>query len=104
LPRAFKVNDNLADPYFITNTVIDWLPVFNDERYCDILLDSLAYCVQHRDLRIHGYVIMPTHSHAICSHPEGKLSDVMRDFKRFTSRSIVEALDGTKHRDWLAVM
>ncbi len=75
--------------YFITCTIIDWLPVFNDPRYCDIILASLAYIRTNKHTQLNAFVIMPSHLHLIL-WPEEKVnpSNVLRDFKRFTSRSI----------------
>ncbi|HWR66630.1 MAG TPA: hypothetical protein VN364_10975, partial [Bellilinea sp.] len=51
--------------YFVTFTVVDWLPVFVDEIPIKIVIDSLKYCIDHKNLRVNAYVIMPTHLHAI---------------------------------------
>jgi hypothetical protein len=51
--------------YFITMTVVDWLPVFVSEAACKIVTDSLNYCHEHKRLRVNAYVIMPTHFHGI---------------------------------------
>lgn len=38
----YVAGENL--PYFCTITVLDWVPVFIDERYIEPLMESLAYC------------------------------------------------------------
>jgi len=51
--------------YFVTLTVVDWLPVFISQESCRIITDSLNFCHEHKGLRVNAYVIMPTHLHAI---------------------------------------
>ena len=31
--------------YFITSTIVEWLPVFTSAACCDIVVRSLAYCL-----------------------------------------------------------
>jgi REP element-mobilizing transposase RayT len=78
-------------PHFCTITVHEWLPVFIDRRYIDPLIESLTFCRKHKGLQLHAFVVMPNHIHLIVS-TTGDLQHVMRDYKRFTSRSIHERL------------
>ena len=39
-----------------------------------------------------GYVIMSNHVHLIIQSKEGKLSDLIRDFKKFTAKTILEKI------------
>lgn len=80
----YQAGENL--PYFCTITVRDWTPIFIDARYIDPLIESLEYSRNHKDLRLFGLVIMPNHLHLIAAG--GDLHALMRDFKRFTSRTI----------------
>ncbi|HEY9165412.1 MAG TPA: transposase [Candidatus Kryptonia bacterium] len=45
-----------------------------------------------KGLRIHGYVIMPNHVHAVLSSEKAILSGIVRDHKRFTSAEISRLL------------
>jgi putative transposase len=56
--------------YFITATVVAWLPVFTTAARCDILTQSLEYCRQHKDLKIYAWVILDNHFHAILAAPD----------------------------------
>ena len=78
-------------PYFCTITVLDWLPVLLESRYIDPIIDSLTYCRQHKGLQLFACVIMPNHLHLIAAAGE-HLHEVVRDFKRFTSRTIHDRL------------
>lgn len=79
--------------YFTTSTIVDWINVFTQPLYCEIILDSLRYCQKHKKLIIHAWVIMSNHIHMIISRSgDPELSDIMRDFKRHTSVEIVKAI------------
>ena len=83
------------DMYFITSTAIEWTPLFINEELFQIILNSLKYCQQNKNLYIYGYVIMPNHFHAIISMDEpGKIPPTVRDLKRHTSQQISNYLKG----------
>jgi len=86
--------------YFITSTIVEWIPLFISHRYCDIIIEGLRYCRHHKGLRLHAYVIMPNHIHLIAStEPIIRLAAIIRDFKRYTSRAITRQLqdDGRRY-------
>ncbi len=76
--------------YFITSTIVEWVPIFIDRELFSIITDSLKFCVKNKSLSIHAYVIMPNHIHFLAS--SNNLSDVMRDFKSYTSKEITDVL------------
>jgi REP element-mobilizing transposase RayT len=88
MPR-YRADEHL--PYFCTITILDWLPVLIDARYIDPVVDSLRFCRRNKALKLFGFVVMPNHVHLIASCGE-QLQELMRDFKRFTSRQIHERL------------
>jgi putative transposase len=51
--------------YFITSTIVEWLPVFIEEHAILILADTFKTYIKKYGLRIAAYVIMPTHLHLI---------------------------------------
>lgn len=81
-----------SEVYFCTDVIVDWLYVFTMPDYFQMIIEALQYCQTHKGLRLHGYVVMPNHIHTILSACEMNLSDILRDFKRFTSRQITEML------------
>jgi len=85
-------------PHFITATIVEWLPVFASPPCCDILLRTLEYCREHRALKIHGWVIMENHFHAVLSGPD--LSQTIASFKKFTAQAILAQLR-EEGREWL---
>jgi REP element-mobilizing transposase RayT len=80
--------------YIITWTIVDWLPLFDQAVYRKIVLDALSYLRTDKNTQLNAFVIMSTHLHAILWPEIGiSLSDVTRDFKRFTSRKISREAD-----------
>ncbi|HNW97085.1 MAG TPA: transposase [Bacteroidales bacterium] len=81
-----------AGLHYLTFQVVDWIDIFTRQVYRDIVIDSLSYCKQNKDLQIFGYVIMSNHVHLIVNSTSGKLSDTVRDFKKFTSSKIIKEI------------
>ena len=54
---------------------------------------------------MYAWVIMPNHTHLIASAKEGfLLSDILRDFKKHTSKAIVAAIEANSkesRRNWM---
>lgn len=103
MANRYKVVTNELYPHFITCTIVQWLPIFATAPYAQIVLDSLTYLTLHRNLEIHAYVIMPTHLHAIITANNNDLSAVMRDFKKFTSRSIFQRAEQNSNHQLISV-
>lgn len=101
---AYKITDQQG-LHFVTATVVQWIDVFTRKDYKDIVIDSLKYCQEQKGLCIYGWVIMSNHLHLIVSCKEGfELSDVLRDFKKFTSTQIVNAIENNtkeSRKNWL---
>lgn len=65
-------------------------------------MDSLNICRKHKGLRIHAYIIMPTHLHLIIS-TVGDLFAILRDFKRHTSKRFIEHFTEIKNPPFINV-
>ncbi len=79
--------------YYVTFTVVEWLPVFINEATCKIVTDSLNSCIQNKSLRVNAYVIMPTHLHATVFDQEfdsEKLKHTLDDFRKYTGRQLLD--------------
>lgn len=91
-PRAgYMIRDEFA-PHFITFSVIDWIDIFTRSIYSGIVLQTLNYCRDNFGLRIHAYVIMTNHVHAILSHPNGELRKTITSFKKHTGLEIIRTI------------
>ncbi len=100
---AYKIGDSGA-VYFITCTVNKWVDIFTRKVYIDIVVESLNYCALHKGLIIYGYVIMSNHVHLLLQAKEENLSDILRDFKKFTSQTIVRTVEENNNesrRSWM---
>jgi REP element-mobilizing transposase RayT len=95
-------------PHFITCTVVNWIDVFSREHYKEIVIESLKYCIDSKGLTLHAWVIMSNHLHLIVSAKEGdKLADIIRDFKKYTSKQIIKAIEENQkesRREWMIWM
>ena len=89
---AYSIH-NQSGTHFVTFTVHQWVDVFTRKAYVDIVLENLHYCQQHKGLKIYAWVIMSNHCHLIIRTEEFKLSDVIRDFKKYTAKRIMEAIE-----------
>jgi putative transposase len=91
--------------YYSTCVIVAWLPVFQNEIYFKIIIESLNYCRLHKGLFLLGFVIMPSHVHLITSNTkETILSEIMRDFKTYTSRKIRRQLEKDKRTIYLHIL
>jgi putative transposase len=89
----YKIYDN-EQPYFLTCTVLKWLPLFRDETIVRILLDSLRFLQDEGRLELYAYVIMEDHLHLVASSEN--LSKEIGGFKSYTARSIIDHLADRK--------
>ncbi len=80
------------DLYFVTLTITDWIDVFTRRIYSDYIIDNLTFCQQQKNLNIYAYVIMTNHLHMVTNVTDGSLSDVLRDFKTYTSKNLVKII------------
>ena len=90
-------------PHFITATVVDWIDVFSRKNYRDVVIECFDFCIQNKGMILYGYVIMSNHIHFIVQSKDGKLSDLIRDFKKFTAKSILEKIqtEPESRREWI---
>ena len=84
-------------PHFVTcipiSIGINWIDVFSKEQYKEIVIESLKYCIEAKGLNLHEWVIMRNHLHLIVNAKEDqKLADIIRDFKKYTSKQIIKAI------------
>jgi REP element-mobilizing transposase RayT len=90
--------------YFCTLTVVGWADVFTRRRNAEVILDSLAFCQREKGLEVFSYVLMPSHLHLIARVQQGRLADVLRDFKSFTAKKLLDLIanePGESRREWM---
>ncbi len=94
-------------PYFLTFQVVGWADVFSRKVYRDFILENLTYCRKEKGLYLFGYVIMTNHLHLVFQQKDGRLSDWVRDFKKFTSKKLLKMiLDNPQEsrKEWLKMI
>ena len=81
------------DLHFFTATILEWKHLLADDRYKNMILDSLQYLVTNNRIHLHAYVIMSNHLHLLWHivHPH-KREDVQRDFLKFTAQMMLKDL------------
>ncbi|MEY5047871.1 MAG: hypothetical protein RLZZ175_1230 [Bacteroidota bacterium] len=84
---------NQEGMYFVTCTISQWIDVFTRSIYIDIVISSLDYCQKAKGLKIYAWVVMSNHIHLIVKSEKEPLSDIIRDFKKFTSTQIYKAIE-----------
>lgn len=89
---AYTIKDQKGI-YFVTFTVHQWVDVFTRRNYADIAVNSLQFCQREKGLMIYGWVIMSNHIHLIVQSNQSPLSDIIRDFKKYTATQIVKAIE-----------
>ncbi len=103
MSSKYKVADSTI-PHFVTFTVVGWIDVFSREQYKEIIVESLQYCMDHKRLILHAWVIMTNHVHLIISSKTSKLEDLVRDIKKFTSKQIILAIGENQEesrKEWM---
>lgn len=92
---CFRIVDGVY-VYFVTFTVIDWLPVFINPEPTQIIVDSLRFCIKEKGLCINAYVIMPNHLHMLVFDEKfnnDRLGQTLTDFGKFTGRKLAGFID-----------
>jgi len=90
--------------YYLTLTIVEWIDIFSRPVYKHLTIDSLNYCIANKGLKVYCWCLMSNHLHLIASAgDEGNLSDILRDFKKFTSKAIIDAIkeNPESRKDWL---
>ena len=88
--------------YYITTVTQNRLPLFVEASFIIPLYDSLHYYRHKLNFKLLGYVIMPDHLHLLL-WPLGQatISDIMRDYKKFTAARIIRQAEAENRLDWL---
>jgi putative transposase len=99
MPPRIRIEGHI---YYITCVIQNRLLIFVRPSFIIPLIDSLNFYRYQHSFRLLGYVIMPDHMHLLI-RPYGKssVSDIMRDFKRFTSGRITRQARLECRTDWL---
>ena len=105
MAEAYRITEQ-DQAHFMTCTAVAWIDVFTRPALADTVLESLAYCIRSKGLRLHAWCLMSNHLHLIASAKAGaRLSDIMRDFKKFTAKALYKQLADLSvpesRREWM---
>jgi|AVFP01.1.fsa_nt_gi putative transposase len=100
--RRYRVITKNSEPYFITCTIVNWLPLFEQAKILDILVNSLQHMQKNCRLTLYAYVIMKNHLHLIASSKN--LSNEMAAFKSYTARCSIDWLKSIEMIDTLRLL
>ncbi|GAB3903319.1 REP-associated tyrosine transposase [Mucilaginibacter boryungensis] len=98
---------NSDNPFFVTLTVVGWIDVFIRSEYNDEIIKNLEYCRKAKGLKIYAYCIMSSHIHMIIANDEGRLADILRDFKSYSAKRMLEMITNNpqeSRKEWLLYM
>jgi len=90
--------------YFITITTVGWVDVFTRLNQKYVIINALKHCQENKGLTIFAYCLMHSHLHLFCrSDSTFSLAEIMRDFKKFTSKKIIQTIleEPESRREWL---
>lgn len=93
--------------YFVSFATVNWIDVFTRPEYKDILVDSLNYCISNKGLTVYAWVIMSNHVHLVIETRKEPLEDILRDFKKYTSKQIISAIESNpqeSRKGWMLWM
>jgi putative transposase len=90
------------NPYFISSSIVNGLPIFSIPEAANIVIQSLTFLQKQRNTTIFAYVIMENHLHAIIKGKD--LSNKIGKFKSFTAHEIRALLFSEGHTHWLRVL
>lgn len=83
-----KQPDNCAE--FITTTCLEWKPALQNDRYKEVVIESMRFLVHNKRVIVYAFVIMHNHFHMIWQMVgEHQRVRVQRDFLRFTAQQIL---------------
>ncbi len=106
MSRKYKFH-NKQGLYFVSFATINWIDVFTRQIYFNILVDSINYCRAEKGMELYCYCFMPSHMHFIYRSSNEKPMELLRDFKKYTAKKIIETIENNpqeSRKEWLLWM
>ncbi len=74
---------------FFTAAILNWNYLLLNDKYKDIIAESMKYPVADNRVNIYAFVIMPNHIHVVWKlRNEINQEDLQRDFLKFSAQNI----------------
>ena len=96
--------DSFDEPghlYFITASIICWMPLFKEDRFARVILDGLSFYRNKKEILLFGFVIMPSHIHIIIKPINIPIGKFLQSFGSLTAHKMVKMLRDEQRRDIL---
>jgi len=90
--------------YYLTFNVVDWIDIFIRPVFKQIIVESLNHFIEKKGLTVYAWCLMSNHLHLMAQTKEGlSLSLLANDFKKFTTKIILEDIDAELEvrRNWM---
>jgi REP element-mobilizing transposase RayT len=102
MPTGYQIKNQEA-PYYLTFQIVYWIDLFSRKSYRDIVIESLKYCQKEKGLEIFAWIIMSNHVHLIARSATADLSGTVRDFKKYTSKQIIQEIEKSaeSRKEWM---
>lgn len=98
--------NSIHDPthlYFVTATVVEWIPLFKHPKYAEVIINSLTWMQKEKRLLLFAFVIMPTHAHIIIKPEKQTIGETVQQFGSFTAHEILKKVRKDSKTDWLKI-
>lgn len=96
--KGYTITDQAA-VHFITFTVVGWIDArltgragFHKERIQRHSIRKYSSLPKRKRLILYAWCVMTNHVHLIVSAKDSNLSDILRDFKKFTGKQLISAI------------
>lgn len=106
MSRNYKFH-NPTGIYFVSFATIQWVDVFVRDVYFQVLAKSVEHCRKEKGMELFAYCFMPSHVHFIFRSKFGTPSELLRDFKKYTSKELVRTIKSNpkeSRKEWLLDM
>lgn len=103
MSRKYKFH-NKAGLYFVSFATVNWIDVFTRQLYFSVLAESVDFCRKEKGMEVYAYCFMPSHAHFIFRSAKEQPMELLRDFKKYTSKKVVEAIENNpqeSRKEWL---
>jgi putative transposase len=103
MSRNYKFH-NKEGLYFVSLSTVFWIDVFTRREYLDCLVENLNFCVEKKGMKIFCWCIMTSHVHLIFQSTIQKPEDLLRDFKSFTSKKLIQLISENpieSRKEWI---
>jgi REP element-mobilizing transposase RayT len=91
ITMAVRTKLNFTGPalIFVTTSTRNFMPVFSDPRLAETVTDIFVEAISYFKLSLVGYVLMPTHVHALIGFRKAEvLPKFIQSFKILSSKAV----------------